>query len=265
MFIGSKGRRTVCDIVSCLNSDNTKTFSRIETLTYQHTLALNERLVVNESSYTCAMRMAADASTSGVDPCKPNLTIGQRTSYGRTSFELQDQTAATSSNQPKSVYVPRSSFSYGSQLSGISSSSFGAAICSTQSNKKLTILMPRILCNNLWSGSESLEISDITPMKSDILVGPKKLELHTQTRPNSSPANTRMCLSGSYAYYQLTFFNSSTINCTVKLMGNRNENILYGNGSCDKDLIHDGYAPTKLNNFDFVCDAPDNFDFNVFN
>ncbi len=268
IFIGAKGIKSVCKLASCLTAVSTgvtsKTITRTETVTFRHSRALNPDFVVSKVISTCTLKVDGKASLVDVDPCKRSYGSSPRAALTRSNYELQEQKAGTPSEKKKYQRVPFSKFSYSPVLDGVTVTGFAPAVC-TKSGEELSISLSRNICGQTWSGTETVNMTKILPAKGVIVIATDRLTLGTRAKAKEVPLDQQMCLVGPTSFAPITHRNLTGINCKVSLKGDRGENILYGSGSCDQELQVKGSSAIKLNDFEFSCDAPDSFDFDVFN
>jgi len=114
IFTGAKGKKQVCDVVSCKTPSGnagatTKSVSRTETITYTHPKALHENFVVKVVTKSCSTILPGETDVASFDVCAVDAT--RRTSFTKSDFEIVEQTAGQGGGPVSSSY-PRGNFKY---------------------------------------------------------------------------------------------------------------------------------------------------------
>ncbi len=266
VFAGAKGKKQVCDVVSCKtpvgNQGGTnKDVSRIETTTYTHPKTLNPDFVVKVLSKTCSTTVPGETEVATLDVCA--VVAGRRTNFSKTDFEIVEQRSGQG-GAPVSTSVPRGSFKYTGSDNGAKRTTFSPASCQQVGTNKLTVTINSSICDSLRSGAETLKLAEFIVTKGEIAIPTGKATLVALQKPVSDPPDISICARSPYIYTSTTYASTATSGCKITLTPKQSENMIEGTGKCDGGpLVRGQTGSVNVESFSFACDAPDSFDFDV--
>ncbi|MCX6119883.1 MAG: hypothetical protein NT027_20300 [Proteobacteria bacterium] len=258
-FVGAKGERRVCTLVSC-SGNATQRIQKVDTQIWRHNAAKVPDGAVKILESTCTMDLKkGDKPSDFSDAC--DSTKSRAVSYSKRTSVLENQT-------PSGLSKVRSAFGAASSIAVNQTPVKGNAIflpatCNPVSASAISISMGRTFCDGTGKSSENFTLSRVDLTSTDAnganqYIVPYKNVSISYDSPGAISTSVPTCPLD----VSRTFKLAKTGYCKVHITGNEEEGVLIGTGSC-QDVFEWKDQSLRVDQFSFVCNAPKDFDFGV--
>ena len=266
-FANAVGVQRVCTIVSC-NGTNSESIIKTTTRVWKHPSAITPETIVKSQTFKCTMGLRYNANESSKFPDACDYNQSRSVQYEKESMEVQQQTMGQGNAVAASKFGANSSINVVSSIAK-GTSSMVPATCTSSRASRLSVSLKTNFCDKSSSMSESLTFSNVDLTAARTVNSNRLRASNTEVDLDYSlPGVTSTTFPTCPADIKRKYSLDRLTGCEFSLVGNKEDGVLIGTGECLSpfkwyNVQTRSYESLTVKSFSFVCRAPDNFDFSL--